>query len=251
MRNIIEDIKKIGYEVSDIGTGEFLIHDYYFLDNGFCYIKPLNNRLQIKHHAVDNWKLLESVEELVFHQYYEYFLLSNKLEANIPPTIKNIWDQYLDSSDSSLALSKKRALLSVAMVHTGNFEGIKHLEIWNELARLFPEFVYEGIAYRAIACDKTSLEEGRVAQLGNSWAITHNGIVNFLNKIDGDLFFGFHLYTAKIKGFSIYNLYKDYKSEFTGIPIGPFSGYVDEEEVIALEVSDLSTPEFFEEIDDL
>jgi hypothetical protein len=208
----------------------------------------------------DQWELMtfkgyfckiNSPEELITHLYFEYFLPKKQQDDNFPLPVK--WEELfklaglLEIHSTQFSLARKATLLKKLEEHFGLENGLKDLTFWQELSKEFPECIYTGLAYRAVLAHTSQVDENKVKAPGYSWALSLDGIQNFIKL--GDSYSlkednGFVLYSGIISGISLIHIIKIFGEDKYKQLVGQSPSFTSEEEVIALEVISLNEGKF-------
>jgi hypothetical protein len=239
---ITKGLVDFGFEFED-QTDQIIINNFFiFEDNTRATLSLLYNSPFIKD---IKGKLcpVKSVEDIVFFHYYQYYL---KQLSEFPDSVlTKFWKEKYDTFgllDKKKETRDKRmkAFIKEIEEHCQLQCGIKNNRFWQDVAEEFPEFVYYGPAYRGVITSKEGLSEDELKVPGYSWALTMDGVKNFI--LFGDSYDetdckGFHVVKAMIKGISLIHIFKELKESHPEIKN---SFIMEEEEIISLEVISIS-----------
>lgn len=130
---------------------------------------------------------------------------------------------------------KKPELVRILAMHWETQEEIEPA-VWNEVYEKFPEFRFEGKAFRAVV-DKTKFDRERNLQPYKSWSRDMEGISEFLNHAyseDATLGSGSPvvLYEAEVKGIDVFKIVRALIS--LGLASISLKAFLLEKEIISL-----------------
>ena len=260
----IAKLKSLGFDVTpEDGSfrGEvFIIQNFFFgVHRQDTQIMFLDDVWKIKNYE-DIWAPIHSPEELITYNYYEFYLPKKRQYPDF--SIPSDWEDRFSSAglnyenevERNLEFQKARrsTLLKKVEDHFSREEGLKDMDFWEELAKEFPECVYMGEVYRAVLTHPDDLSLKKLVKPGYSWSLSLDGIRQFVNL--GDSYPikhdpGFVLFKGVIRGISLVHIIKLLGEDYKRLVGHTASSFVDEEEVIALEVLSHSEGQYLKYVD--
>ena len=136
-------------------------------------------------------------------------------------------------------MDKKTAIKELTL-HVQSLGGrfIRDEEFWKDICETFPQFVYHGLAYKAVLCDRNELDLNFINRVGKSWSLSKQGVLQFLENgswYDVAENKDFFLVESNIVGFGIIHLAAFLKNEENDLILELPPMVLREEEVVLIE----------------
>jgi hypothetical protein len=246
---ILNQIAELGFSYEQESDNQYRIQGFYFTKaQQHALLWFDNEALRIRRFS-GQWVKISCVEDLIGENFYNFYLKElEKSQLEIPKFWLDLYNGfgYLDKNKEQFKEARVKAILERITEHCSLEEGIKDKTLWNDIAQEFPECIYHGPGYRAILVDDGGLNPAEVEKPGYSWALSLDGIENFVKH--GDRYSrkedpGFYLVQGLIKGISIVHILKFFDKT------RPY--YEKEDEVILLEMIQIEKTEFIDSYRDL
>lgn len=243
IESFLQKAKALGIPLENLGDGEFVIHNYFF-GNSDPSVKLYFDADGFNIRSIQGfWTEIKDPAEIISLNYYEHYLPRQK-DLEIPKEWQELYNNcgiHDNSKDHQSA--RRRSLLQKVEIHFTLENGLKDLDFWQEVAKEFPECVYTGPAYRAVLTAQEDFDKSKLANAGYSWALSLDGIKEFI--FNGDTYLeedpGFMLAKGTIQGISLIHISKIFQEDFHGT-VNEGSIF-HEEEVILFELLSLDKVE--------